>query len=207
MKTADPSGFTLWMRAADLGASIQHTAKEVAVELDRRGLSVELIDAAKLAREAYASKSASKGVSLAIAMTADALNRHGAVALIHGAKSSSQDFAWKKHKPEKLLDIVCMAEGQSVAGNGPHLVLRPLTAEKAVVLPDPPSTAKVGEEPADDEQVDAGLEPPFGVDTVRYDTTPLFDALEKAGWTPSGSAPGNGDDDVLRKRLKDLGYL
>jgi hypothetical protein len=207
MMVADQPGFTLWLRAAGEGASTQQTAEAIALELGHRGASVELIDAARLARETYASKSSSKGISLAIAMTADALNRHGTVALVHGAKSSAQDFAWKKRKPEKLLDVVCLAENQPVGGTGPYLILRPLTEEMAGVLPDPPSTARVGEEGADNGLSEAALDSPVDDNGIRYDTVPLFDALEKAGLVATGSTPGNGADELLRKRLKDLGYL
>jgi hypothetical protein len=207
-----PIGFTLWLRATASDNLISETVEEIALELSRRGLPVEPVDAARLAKEAYVSKSASKGVSLAIAMTADALNRHGVVCLIHGARSSAGDFAWKKRKPERLLDIVCAGEDETVLGSGPYLTLHPLTHDSA--SPEPPSVARVDVNDNPTEEEPSGIEDPELIpeavpkrEPLRQNLSPLFEALEKAGWIPAASTPTNGDDEVLRKRLKNLGYL
>ncbi|GBE29763.1 MAG TPA: hypothetical protein ENH10_08375 [Bacteroidetes bacterium] len=205
-----PSGFTLWLRSTVENELTNLIVNEIEAELGRRGMNVELVDAAKLARQAYVSKSSKKDIALAIAMTADALTRHGIVCLIHGARSSAHDFAWRKRTPGRLLDVVCADEGVTVAGKGPFLTLHPLDIDSDDNPPDPPSVAQIRDDESGDassEAISINPDETHSEDTPRWNTKPLFDALTKAGWIPAAIQSSNGDDELLRKRLKDLGYL
>ncbi len=221
MSAATASGFTLWLRTAGKALDYSAIVPQIALELSRRGVPVEPIDAAALARATYRGKISGQGLTLAIAMTADALTRHGVACLVHGSRSSAHEFAWKKRKPERLLDVVFVRDGETVSGKGPFLVLRPGEGSDSTTAPDPPMSAPV--EPDSSHSTKDSETPPdrsgetTDSDTVSQDTdnptsehwdlAPLFDALAKAGWIPPLTAATNGDDELLRERLRKLGYL
>ncbi|MCB2211447.1 hypothetical protein KQI52_04990 [bacterium] len=221
MSPGNTSGFTLWLRTSGKTLDYSAIVVQIAQELERRGVPVEPIDAAALARATYRGKISGQGLALAIAMSADALTRHGVACIIHGSRSSAYEFSWKKRKPERLLDVVFVRDGETVKGKGPFLVLRPGDGNGSSTAPDPPASAPVEPESApsaiDSETSAASSSENIDSDRVTLDSAdqvqsdwnlaPLFDALAKAGWIPPLAAPTNGDDELLRQRLRKLGYL
>lgn len=219
MSVSTGAGFTLWVRGAGKNTALAGTSARIAEELERRGVAVETIDAAALARETCRRRAGGEGLAIALAITASALNRHGIACLIHGARVAAAEFDWKRRKPERLLDVVLAHENETVTGKGPHLVLRAPRAARSFSLgshareDQPRGQARTGGgwpgarpgSHAPDHRPRGQAGTPS--DQPRWDPSPLFRALANAGWIPAESSPSNGDDTLIRERLRDLGYL
>lgn len=174
------SGGTIWVYGHSGEDAVQETAARLGEVIRELGQPVEEIDAAGLARRAYKEGAGSITLPLAIGFTSQRLNRHGVHVIVRSARGPSSGFHWSGYKPERLLDVVL--DGNPVEGDTPTPTIR---------------LDSVREE---NDQ---------GVEEVRVDVAKVVEGLKAAGWF--GGEVTNPlpkvDDEDIRRRLENLGYL
>ena len=173
-------GSTIWVYGHSGDETIAACCDALRSAFEEKGLPVEEINAASIARKAYEEKASWFSLTMAVGFTTNRLNKHGIHVIVRSSKGPSSGFNWGKYKPERLLDVV-------------------LDGDPVKVEP-PTPTVRVNSTTSMDDQ---------GIERVNTDVSLVVGGLEKMGWLSGEAVQGDApvDDEEIRKRLENLGYL